>query len=438
MQSHECSGPDCRRTVYKDSFMWYKRQKIAQRDHYIYACSEDCYNYFVEYHQRRAGDDVERRDGELSGRFADFVPRFLREYAKLRRRRTTGVTVSAMELQFRTDRANWWVGKLGNKYFEEIDWDMIDRILLEQFETRWKAGTCKKYSDTLSLIFQAASQERIFRPSPYASDPLKAQNPGRGHHFGEANAHVLHRLSREELELVGTIGAGVPNWSTWSAHVATQIAWRAGLRRGEVMGLQWKDVTDTEVTVTQSLVWTGPNRFEITDGSKGGLKERRAPFLVMSEWGEHPDTMKRLLATHRAKIAELQLAIGGAWTSARINEPEAYLFPDTRGNLQRPEFCSKLFMQYCKQLGIVRIRESQRREAGKSEKKEYPPRFHDLRHTYGFLQAHRGLPIATVRDLMGHADIQTTNLYFDNDSDKAAADHYEEQERRRALPSNAL
>ncbi len=441
MQSHECSGPDCRRTVYEDSFLWNKRQQVGskktkKKDLRIYACSEECYEHYIAYHQQLIQEHDNRRAGELTGRFRDFVPRYVRDHAKWKAHRTRA-RVSAKELKHREDRAYWWSKKLGNKFFEHIDWDMIDRILLDQYDNEWKAGTCQKYAQTLSMIFQAASAEKIFRASPYASDPLKAQNPGKGHIFTDDAMPVVHRLTREELESIGKfihIGSRSSDWLLWTTHVATQLAWRAGLRRSEVMGLQWGDVTDSEVLVKQRLVWTAGNKYELKDGSKGGLKERRAPFLVMSEWGEHPDTMKRLLATHRAKIGEMQLSLGGAWLGPRINEPEALVFPNANGTPLRIDACSTQFMKLCLGLDITRTRYSQRRADGQSQQQEYAPRFHDLRHTYGFTQAHRGLPIATVRDLMGHADIQTTNKYFDTDTDRAAQDHYDEQERRKRLP----
>ena len=37
-------------------------------------------------------------------------------------------------------------------------------------------------------------------------------------------------------------------------------------------------------------------------------------------------------------------------------------------------------------------------------------RFHDLRHTFGTLMAAAGVPMRTLQEWMGHANIQTTML----------------------------
>ena len=39
-------------------------------------------------------------------------------------------------------------------------------------------------------------------------------------------------------------------------------------------------------------------------------------------------------------------------------------------------------------------------------------RFHDLRHTFGTRLAQRGVDLETLRDLMGHSDIKTTQIYL--------------------------
>src|SRR5262249_52884132 len=40
-------------------------------------------------------------------------------------------------------------------------------------------------------------------------------------------------------------------------------------------------------------------------------------------------------------------------------------------------------------------------------------RFHNLRHTFGTAMAAAGVPMRTLQEWMGHADIQTTERYAD-------------------------
>ena len=39
-------------------------------------------------------------------------------------------------------------------------------------------------------------------------------------------------------------------------------------------------------------------------------------------------------------------------------------------------------------------------------------RFHDLRHTFGTTLAAAGVPLRTIQEYMGHADIKTTQIYM--------------------------
>ena len=41
-----------------------------------------------------------------------------------------------------------------------------------------------------------------------------------------------------------------------------------------------------------------------------------------------------------------------------------------------------------------------------------PLRFHDLRHTYGSLLAQAGVDILSIKNAMGHSDLQTTQRYL--------------------------
>ena len=38
-------------------------------------------------------------------------------------------------------------------------------------------------------------------------------------------------------------------------------------------------------------------------------------------------------------------------------------------------------------------------------------RIHDLRHTFGTVCAAKGIPVTTIKEWMGHADLSTTEIY---------------------------
>jgi len=63
-------------------------------------------------------------------------------------------------------------------------------------------------------------------------------------------------------------------------------------------------------------------------------------------------------------------------------------------------------------ISIKKAYETARKKAGLEDL-----RFHDLRHTYGTRLADRSVPITTIKQLMGHADIQTTMRYVHPDEE---------------------
>ncbi len=55
---------------------------------------------------------------------------------------------------------------------------------------------------------------------------------------------------------------------------------------------------------------------------------------------------------------------------------------------------SRRFQEACVEAGVRQIR------------------FHDLRHTFGTTLAAAGLPLRTIQEYMGHADLKTTQIYM--------------------------
>jgi hypothetical protein len=60
-------------------------------------------------------------------------------------------------------------------------------------------------------------------------------------------------------------------------------------------------------------------------------------------------------------------------------------------------------------------------------------RFHDLRHTFGTHCAAAGVPMRTLQEWMGHAQLQTTEIY----ADYAPSSHEKEMVERAFAPAEA-
>lgn len=147
---------------------------------------------------------------------------------------------------------------------------------------------------------------------------------------------------------------------------ALLLASEAGLRIGEILGLQWTDVKDGELRVRRAVDSAGNVGLPKHD------KTRDVPLspALVKELGRMPRRGLWIVS----RLDGDMLTYWGALDAIR----EIY----TRANVSIPV----------------------------SESGETRP-WHSLRHTFGTECAARGVPITTLQELMGHEDVATTRRY---------------------------
>jgi len=151
----------------------------------------------------------------------------------------------------------------------------------------------------------------------------------------------------------------------WQLAELLRVAAYTGLRRGELVALRWRDVRWAESVLVVERALSGT--------VEGTTKSRRARFVPLGE---------------QALAALDHLSRRANFTSA-----DDYVFAGVAGDRLDPS--------------AVRRRYLAARDAA-----ALPPlRFHDLRHTAGTLLT-RVLDPVTVRDVLGHADLKTTERYL--------------------------
>jgi integrase len=153
------------------------------------------------------------------------------------------------------------------------------------------------------------------------------------------------------------------------------LAASTGMRRGEVLGLRWRDVDldRARASVRQTLVLAG--RQVVTSEPKTS-RGRRSIAL-------DPRTVSALRAWRRAQASE-RLAWAGAWADSGL------VFTREDGTPIHPEWLSDAFEWRVKVTRLPRIR------------------FHDLRHTHASLGLAAGIPVKVMSERLGHTSSSFT------------------------------
>lgn len=158
-------------------------------------------------------------------------------------------------------------------------------------------------------------------------------------------------------------------------YVAWFLAVMTGLRRGELLGLRWRDV-DLEagrLQIRQTLVATGNVVLWSEPKTRGS---RRVVVLP-------PDAIDMLRAH-----ASLQDREKPAWSADNIGCDVVFTKPD--GSPVHPDRFTRWFARHARDAGLPHIR------------------LHDLRHTFATLALEAGIHAKVVSEMLGHSNIVIT------------------------------
>ena len=151
-----------------------------------------------------------------------------------------------------------------------------------------------------------------------------------------------------------------------------------GIRRGELCGLEWKDMDfDTKtMRIARSSQYVG-KMITKEPKTKSGIRK-----FVMS------DTLCKLLKEYRKWQYERKLSLGDQW------EDTDRLFTTWNGKPIHPDTVTGWFAQFLASNGLRKVT------------------LHSLRHTNATLMIAEGVDVCTVSKRLGHANTSTTlNIY---------------------------
>ena len=230
-----------------------------------------------------------------------------------------------------------------------------------------------------SLVYKYAAQQKEFadeiryNPAELAQLPRKRKRPSK------------RQAPAEDAIVRIILGVGS------SFGVFPYLLLCTGLRRGEALGLQWRDIdfkrnaitVDRGVTYRKGLVEVGDLK---TEGS-----QRQVPMMPML----------------RVVLEQLH--------SAEKSGKEDYLF---HGECADKPLCEATYRRrwhnWCRANGFAaQIEDGKTVKRGlKHYKWEYSLTAHVLRHGYASLSKWGGLDSTVIKDLLGHENLRTTERYI--------------------------
>jgi integrase len=151
--------------------------------------------------------------------------------------------------------------------------------------------------------------------------------------------------------------------------VLYQLALATGMRRGELLGLQWKDIDwSGRISVTRQAIRT--NHAGYTFGDVKTARGRRTIEIGMG--------MVERLRFQEQRVHEMRKVFAKRW------EENDLVFPTQLGTPRCGSNLDRLFIALARQAGVPVIR------------------FHDLRHTAATIMLSHGIPAVIVAGMLGH------------------------------------
>jgi integrase len=258
---------------------------------------------------------------------------------------------------------NHIVPSLGRKKIVNLTPSDVDRLLSEKLDSGLSPSTVRR----IRAVFSQALSQGI-------RWGIVVRNVAALSHSPKIPRREGRTLTPEEARQLLVTLKGHRNEALYALMLST------GLRRGEALGLQWKDYDAKTETLIVRRSLKREEGVLITSDTKTS-KSRRAINI--------PAPMAGALKTHRAQQAKERLAIGKAWQNT------GFIFTTSIGTPIDPRNLNREFRSICNQAGLG----------------NWHP--HELRHSAASLMLAQGIQLQVVSDVLGHASIRmmTADVY---------------------------
>lgn len=220
---------------------------------------------------------------------------------------------------------------------------------------------------TLSSIFKHAIRWKVITNNPMdgVSKPSNKQAPHK--------EDILNVYEPSEIKVLFESAENEPiHWQ-----IFLTLALTAGLRRGELLGLEWSKIDAVNKCIDISTT--------IVKGKSGPLikqpKTKKSNRLVTL-----PDSTMNELEQYRKHWIKEKAIMGSSW----VEKNREWVFCNENGTHFYPDTPSTWWKRFTERAGLRYIR------------------LHDLRHTFATLQIARGVHAKIIAERLGHSKISTT------------------------------
>jgi integrase len=291
--------------------------------------------------------------------FSEFVERWKRDYAKFAlKEKTYSSYINELDTRILKAIGHIPMGKLNANHLLEFF-----RMLQEEGARRdgqpggLSQTTVKYYRRIISSILQCATEWKVIKENPtpklkFAKAPKK-ERP----FFDEPDFfRLLECLENEDFKYRMIIFLDITT----------------GLRRGEVMGLEWKDIDFEKgtINIVRQSLYTKVKGIYTDD-----LKTSHSDRVIQA-----PPSLLAMLKQYKAWQNEQRLKVADIWVDSDR------LFTKWNGEPMHPDTISKWFPNFRRKYNLPEVT------------------FHGLRHTAATVLVNSGLDFRSVGSYLGHAD----------------------------------
>lgn len=221
-------------------------------------------------------------------------------------------------------------------------------------------NTIYKHHILLHTSLRQAYRQGAIPDNPARRATPPATVPGRSHYYTpEQLARLLARVEGHPLEL------------------PVRLACCLGLRRGELLGLRWRDVD-----LQSGLIFVRQSR--TTVGHRVVVKQPKSPDSARTLSIRPPHSLLPLLReVYRSRVQRCHLC-----------GPDDYLVLDSRNQPWHPNSLTTTFTRFAAACGLP------------------PITLHGLRHTFASMASHARVPLYQISRAMGHSSPATTQRIY--------------------------